>query len=519
MADVEVASDLAGGGGSVEGTGLSKTITLTETEKRVFDILLETAEKRGPPGLVVRAAGGWVRDKLLGRPSDDVDIVVDLSSGEGFAQLVSCYMGEMSQSGCSRIGVVKQNPDQSKHLATACFTVCGLSLDVNHLRTETYTAESRIPQVSIGTASEDAHRRDFTINSLFYNLNTRSVEDFVGSGLEDLRLGRIRTPLPPSETFEDDPLRMLRAVRFAARLGFEVDEEIVSAAREPRMAQLLESKVSRERVGLEVDKMLSGGGGRIVRALESFEALGLVEAIFMPAEVLEAHASCKGQAPLQASDLFPDGLGRARRALVLLGEGATKLDARAAAFAALLSPWGSLSYMEKKRKRPLIHCVLRGGLRLPNDIAQLVPAILEAASALLPLPAAGEVLQAGRRLQVGRTLLAVKEHWPSALALAAVLSAAGTVSDEDVRRSFTEAKAWVDTSGLTGCWEWKPFIDGKRLMEPPFSVPRGKRLGTLIETQLRWRMEDPALDAAACEQRLLAEEGGSGGTASLQPSA
>jgi tRNA nucleotidyltransferase/poly(A) polymerase len=96
--------------------------------------------------------------------------------------------------------------------------ILGHWVDFTNLRTETYEAGSRIPTVRFGTAEEDAQRRDFTINSLFYNLNSRRIEDLTGHGLCDLLERQlVRTPLPPRTTFLDDPLRLLRAVRFAAR--------------------------------------------------------------------------------------------------------------------------------------------------------------------------------------------------------------------------------------------------------------------------------------------------------------
>ncbi|KAF4646929.1 CCA tRNA nucleotidyltransferase, mitochondrial, partial [Perkinsus chesapeaki] len=151
-------------------------------------------------------------DKLLGKESDDIDIAVDDMSGESFAYKVKDFLATTSpNASCSSVGVVRANPDQSKHLETATLRVLDVSLDVNNLRTETYTQDSRIPVVSLGTPQEDASRRDFTINALFYNLRTAAVEDYTGKGLDDLRAGIIRTPLEPTITFQDDPLRILRA--------------------------------------------------------------------------------------------------------------------------------------------------------------------------------------------------------------------------------------------------------------------------------------------------------------------
>lgn len=103
----------------------------------------------------------------------------------------------------SGMGVIQANPDQSKHLETATLRLCGLPIDLVHLRSETYTKESRIPTIEVGTPEEDARRRDFTVNSLFYNINLQKVEDFTSMGLDDLKSGVIRTPLDAQVTFLD----------------------------------------------------------------------------------------------------------------------------------------------------------------------------------------------------------------------------------------------------------------------------------------------------------------------------
>ena len=105
---------------------------------------------------------------------------------------------------------------------------------------------------------EDALRRDITINALFYNIHTRQVEDWTGLGIQDLKEGLIRTPLPPRQTFNDDPLRILRVIRFATRFGYRLDEAIIMAAKEPEIKESFLKKISRERVGVEVEKMLRG---------------------------------------------------------------------------------------------------------------------------------------------------------------------------------------------------------------------------------------------------------------------
>jgi tRNA nucleotidyltransferase/poly(A) polymerase len=93
-----------------------------------------------------------------------------------------------------------------------------------------YADGSRIPSMALGTPAEDASRRDLTINAMFYNVNTDTIEDFCGTSLSDLQLGVVRTPCPPLQTFLDDPLRVLRAVRFAGRFQFRLCPELCAAA-------------------------------------------------------------------------------------------------------------------------------------------------------------------------------------------------------------------------------------------------------------------------------------------------
>jgi len=203
-----------------------------------------------------RIAGGWVRDKLLGLASDDIDIALDTMLGEELAQHVQNYLAQQDDSSaCSSVGVIRSNPAQSKHLNTATFKLHGQSVDMNNLRTEFYDTDSRIPIATIGTTRDDALRRDFTANSMYFNIMTGRIEDIVGTGISDLTNGILRTPLPAFKTFNDDPLRVLRCARFAGRFGFQVTKEIERASAHPSVHRNLLTKVSRERLGIEMMKM------------------------------------------------------------------------------------------------------------------------------------------------------------------------------------------------------------------------------------------------------------------------
>lgn len=236
---------------------------ISPQHRAVFNSLVEANEKLGI-NATLRVAGGWVRDTLLGLQSNDIDIAIEtpegapLVSGEFFARALARYQADQSLSAERTVSVIRVNPALSKHIETATVCVHNIPVEFCSLRTDTYTDTSRIPSTSPGTPQEDALRRDFTINALFYNLHSKFIEDFT-SGLADLDSRIIRTPLDPRETFSDDPLRLLRGIRFVGQLGnynFQLEDTIFGVVDDLLLNRLLE-KVSRERIGKEFSKMMS----------------------------------------------------------------------------------------------------------------------------------------------------------------------------------------------------------------------------------------------------------------------
>ncbi|KAG8744926.1 CCA tRNA nucleotidyltransferase, mitochondrial, partial [Ceratobasidium sp. 428] len=278
---------------------IAGTITLTAEEDQLCSLLdtftkeLQTTEAEYS-GVECRIAGGW----LLGIPSNDIDIALANIMGVPFAEKLQAYMiskdlmkrldlGSGSRSGT--VAIIGRNPEQSKHLETARMKVLGHEVDFVNLRSETYAEDSRIPIMEIGTPLEDALRRDITINALFYNIHTRSVEDLTGKGINDLRDGIVRTPLAPLETFRDDPLRVLRCVRFSSRFGFKIVEEAANAMQEQSIQDALISKISRERVGEEFTKMLKGTSPLL--SLSTIDTLNLYTSILGIPPILKGKAS------------------------------------------------------------------------------------------------------------------------------------------------------------------------------------------------------------------------------------
>jgi tRNA nucleotidyltransferase/poly(A) polymerase len=230
-------------------------IPLTQVEKSIFQVILDVNKARGL-NTTFRVAGGWVRDKLLGKQSDDIDIALDNLTGRQFEAHLAAYAQGHPDAGLGRSYTVDANVEKSKHLETVGVYIHGLKVDFVNLRTETY-GETRVPTMGMGTPEVDAQRRDLTINALFYNINTGVVEDYVG-GLADLRAGILKTPLDPKKTFLDDPLRMLRVLRFGSKFGFRIDPEVAKALSDPSTQEAYRKKVAPNRAGPEVMKMMAG---------------------------------------------------------------------------------------------------------------------------------------------------------------------------------------------------------------------------------------------------------------------
>ena len=209
----------------------------------------------------LRVAGGWVRDKLLGKESDDIDITLDDIRGIDFVQKVDAKIN----AGRKQFGTTKANKDTSKHFVTTSLHIHGISIDfVNFWDFDNKDSYSS----KLEYAKEDALRRDITINCMFYNINEAKMEDFTGKGLEDLRNGMIRTPLEPVDTFSNTPLSILRSIRFATRFEFDLDPKMFEAIRDPRPRLQLATKTCIESRGYEIVKIIgSKNAGRSITLL------------------------------------------------------------------------------------------------------------------------------------------------------------------------------------------------------------------------------------------------------------
>ncbi|CAX41979.1 tRNA nucleotidyltransferase, mitochondrial precursor, putative [Candida dubliniensis CD36] len=240
---------------------VSNSIVLTTTEENIRNVLVGYCDyynKTNNDSLELRITGGWVRDKLLGNESHDIDIAVNHLTGEEFVNGLHDYLRQHEpELSMNHVHTIKMNPEKSKHLETCTTKLFGVDIDFVNLRSEEYTHDSRVPSIEFGTPEQDAVRRDATLNALFYNLNQGQIEDYTKRGLSDLQNGILKTPLAPIKTFLDDPLRIIRLIRFASKFNFVVESETLNAMKEEHNKSALSTKISKERIEIELRKILT----------------------------------------------------------------------------------------------------------------------------------------------------------------------------------------------------------------------------------------------------------------------
>ena len=254
-------------------------------DRPVFHLIGDAADRLGVECYVV---GGYVRDIFLERPSDDIDVVV-VGSGIAVAEELKRQLGR------------KAHLSVFKNFGTAQVKIRGEKLGVKGeievefvgARKESYSHDSRKPIVEDGTLEDDQNRRDFTINAMAICLNKGRFGQLVDpfNGIADLEDGIIATPLDPEITFSDDPLRMMRCIRFATQLNFEIEDETFEALQ--RMAQRIKI-VSGERIEVELNKIIMSPHPSI--GFEYLQRSGLLQIILPELAALDIVEKRDGKA-------------------------------------------------------------------------------------------------------------------------------------------------------------------------------------------------------------------------------
>ncbi|PGH23721.1 hypothetical protein AJ80_02149 [Polytolypa hystricis UAMH7299] len=524
-------------------------ITLTPIEQTFRLLLLDVVEyikeKKPEEGhdesapqadLVLRFTGGWVRDKFLGVDSHDIDVGISTMTGYQFGLALKEYLDipgnidkykeyhihDPSKESIVSLHKIARNPEKSKNLETTTTTIFGLDVDFVNLRKETYNEDSRNPQVVFGTAEEDAVRRDATVNAMFYNLHTQEVENFTGRGFTDMEQKLIRTPLAPYQTFRDDPLRVLRLIRFASRLGYRIDPETEEAMAHEDIKTSLKIKISQERVGVEIEKTLHGPDP--LTALKIIDRRGLFDTIFAnhqdDAKVDTSSWSLAYNAvnvlldPLYESSDF-HSRNTLRRILIR-----DKNEQYYSWLLAALSPWitvpPALPTKKAKDVAPRVASVARESLRADNKTL----AILKAASnhremiwkfknAYTNSEIEGTLPEI--RQKIGLFIRTMSHEWRLCVVSALLVEIMQGAKLEQVFEEYEKFVLYIEKQGLADANLLRPLANGREL-GAALGVKAGPWMMRALEMVIEWQLKNPdisdtdmAIAEVICENLLVAE--------------
>lgn len=518
---------------------LPTSLELTPIEETLKNLLLDVAQyirdeeaaagrnDADIPTTVLRFTGGWVRDKLLGVDSQDIDVGINTMTGYQFGMKLKEYLDkpenlekykrnhpqQMSDAIVS-LHKIDANPEKSKHLETVTTKIFGLDIDLVNLRKETYSEDSRNPQMEFGTAEEDAMRRDATINALFYNLNESKVEDFTGRGFDDMRDQIIRTPLEPYQTFKDDPLRVLRLIRFASRLGYRIEEETEKAMQNSDISVALKLKISRERVGTELDKMLRGPDPR--GALHFIDRLSLHPTIF--ANYVDDVSCDTSQWSLAYNAmeklLHDDSPTTVRVRTRLIRD---KTETYYAWMITALAPWSSvpgrvLNGPKAKPVPPRSAEVARDSLRSDNktisvlsDSSRYWQAIIDIKTSLSQGQIDGTTAEI--RQQIGLHIRSWKKDWKLCIVLSMLQEIMQGAKFANVVDQYHKFLTYIVDNDLEEVCTMKPIVNGGEIMEA-IAMRKGPWMSRAQEEIVKWQLLHPDItDKQKALDHLIAMKG------------
>jgi len=428
-----------------------------------------------------------VRDKLLGTPSHDIDVALSTMTGLSFAEKLKAFMndyGRKYEEEAHHAGVspdlkslhqIAANPEKSKHLETVTTKLFDFEIDLVNLRKETYTEDSRNPQMEFGTAVEDAMRRDATVNALFYNLDTQQVEDFTGRGLHDMEDKIIRTPLQPYQTFKDDPLRVLRLIRFACRLGFEIEATTQEAMKEKSIHEALRLKISRERVWTEVGKMFTGPNP--YRASMLIHELGLYTSVFDdPANPRTSYTTN----PAVYSGLQRIIKYHPELSAYLKIEDDQELS------------WVLAAYTSYSENEAAAVAALGNALKPSKRMIQVLASSVKNRKSIKDMLVSA-LSHRISRAQLGMLLYNLRLTWPSPL-LYALLCDCATGNNEYFDRVVKDYESFLqilEEQGLLNATQAKPVINGDEILKALGVTKSGRWMSAAVTMVLEWQFNEP----------------------------
>lgn len=525
-------------------TRKNETISLLPAESLLRSLLLDCREHMVKSQLAAASdleiwfTGGWVRDRLLDIACSDVDIALSTMTGQTFGNALAEFFQQnqeryqrrarelgVQDATMSGLNTTKQNLRKSKQLETTIGRLFGLDVDIVNLRKEVYDHDSRTPEMEFGTAEEDAFRRDATVNSLFFNLDSQQVVDLTGKGLDDMAAGIIQTPLEPRQTFMDDPLRVLRLIRIGSKLGYTIDGDTKMWMKDPGIHQALTAKVSRERVGIELFKIMKQPTPQLAFQL-LFEA-NLYAPVFLQLDSSLRLALEEKLPPQEPDQQWPVTWPRAYGLLAaLLSDSSSQLGKLVRSADMTESLWVMAAYapLAGLRHTMLQHALETavGAIKATVKISKLLDRALvnvdsiramvsRTNSRLEPPPARSTVGMAVRawgatwKQQLIYSLLAelIYEAGPSPQ-----LSSLGdNTATTRLLQQYNQFLDFVVQRGLEDAHEVRPPLNGNAIMKL-FGVSKGGSfVKTAMDELVAWQFDHEGLGAEEAREWLRQQEG------------
>ncbi|EGX90039.1 poly(A) polymerase, putative [Cordyceps militaris CM01] len=500
-------------------------IQLQPAEQLLREFLLEAAQHF--PGLEIWITGGWVRDRLLGIPSSDLDLALSNLTGKEFGTFLQTFSATpeieakytqkaaklgLSRPCFSRFHITKKNAKTCKKLETAGGVLFGLDVDLVNLRKEVYDGQSRNPEMEFGTAAEDASRRDATANALFFHLERKEVVDFTGRGLQDLQAKIMRTPLDPKQTLLDDPLRVLRLIRVAGKLGFSVAPETALCMQDPEVHGALDAMITRDRIGAELVKMMTNENSEA--SLKLLFECRLYSPVFvrLDSALLQLLAAqCSSWGIRSASSAWPTPLPRAYRTLARLLDGGGSLS--------------SLIIPDDNRHLLWILAAYSPFARLRHTLRQEI--VREAASSIRAPARAVKLLDESLRNfdsirntvnrlhrsrgECGMAIRSWGPAWTAQLAfvmLAEALDEDATDDDaargcsENLWEKFSRFAVYISQEKLERASLERPLLNGREIQELFGLEEGGKYLKGILDELIQWQFNHPSAAKDDCQNWL-----------------
>lgn len=516
---------------------MKRTIELLPAEQLLRDLLLECAQHF--PGLQLWIAGGWVRDRLLGIPSSDLDLALSNVTGRQFGTYLESFSTKpdiqakyhqkaadlgIPHTSFTRFYIVERSFNKAKKLETAGGKLFGLDIDLVNLRKEVYDGHSRTPEMEFGTPEEDTFRRDATVNSLLFDLEEQEVVDLTGRGLQDLDARIMRTPLDPRQTFMDDPLRVLRLIRIGSKLGFAIDPEAMNCMKEDDIRRALDTIITRDRIGVEVFKMMNSPHPEV--AFERLWEANLYSPVFIRLDsslfhTLQAECPTSGS----ASESWPSTWPRAYRLLdyLLTDSGnlgklvKTETTADHLWTMAAYAPFSVLRHTMLKqaveeattavRATAKISRLLRDALTNFDSIHTIVDTVADEPEKVPPRSLVGMAIRSW-----GTTWVAQVTYVMLALVISSQTAASGSFPstssaeewpEDSVFVRFSAFADFVFRSNLRGAHLQRPLLDGNEIQKLYGVRTGGKFVKTVLDGLVAWQFDHPESEIDGAKAWLL----------------